>query len=130
MDGLGLFAVGGDVAADGGEAGGAGGAAELAADLGLKLDHAQVAFGLVVVERQGQVAGVGEEQVAVLAERDGEVSGVFVRPVQVGARDCRRRSAGGPFAEGVPSSPDPALLVGLQRWFACGAGGVGSSFIP
>lgn len=40
VDVLGLLAVGGDVAADGGEAGGSLVAAELAADLGLELDHA------------------------------------------------------------------------------------------
>jgi hypothetical protein len=49
VEGLVLFAVGGDVGADGGEAGGAGGGAELAADLGLEFDHAEVPFGLVVV---------------------------------------------------------------------------------
>lgn len=80
VDGLGLFTVGGDVAADGGEAGCAGGAAELSADLGLEFDHAQVAFGLIVVERQGGVAGVGEEHVAVFAVRGDKVPGVLFVP--------------------------------------------------
>ena len=44
-----MFGGGGDVAADGGEALGAVEAAELAGDLGLELDHAEVSFGLVVV---------------------------------------------------------------------------------
>lgn len=70
MDVLGLLAVGGDVAADRGEAPGAGVASELAADLGSQLDHAQVALCLVVVEREGEVGRVGEEQIAVLCERD------------------------------------------------------------
>lgn len=66
---MGLFAVGGDVAADGGEAGGAGGVAEVAADLGLESEHAEVAFGLVVVERQGEVERVREVEVAVFGEQ-------------------------------------------------------------
>ena len=40
VEGLVLFAVGGNVAADGRVSGGSGVAAELAADLGLEFDHA------------------------------------------------------------------------------------------
>lgn len=106
VDVLGLLAVGGDVAADGGEAIGSLVAAELAADLGLELDHAQVALGRVVIERQGEVAGVGEEEVAMLGQRYGEVAGVLVRPVQLAAGHRWERGTGGLAAQLVPPFAD------------------------
>ena len=83
---------------------------------------------MVVVERQGEVAGVGQEEVAVFGEGVGEEAGVFVRPVEVGALDWWRGGAGCLVAQVVPASADLALLVGGERGFPCGAGPVGVAF--
>lgn len=109
-----MFGGGGDVAADRGEAFGSVEAAELAGDLGLELHHADVAFGLVVVERDVEVGREREEPVAVLNERGGEVVAVaFVGvPGSPGGRVGVRGVCLG--AELVPSFPGPSPLVGRQ----------------
>ncbi len=59
-DGLALFTQGGDVATDPTEARAAGGCAEAAGDLLSDLGHADVAFGLIVVEGERGVAQEGQ----------------------------------------------------------------------
>ena len=56
-----MLAHRGDVAADGAEVSRSGERAPRAGDLLLELDHADVAFGLVVVERHGEVDGEPED---------------------------------------------------------------------
>lgn len=60
-----MVAQGGEVPAEAREGGSAVWAAEAPGDLLLDLQHAQVALGLVVVERHPQIADEGEHGVAV-----------------------------------------------------------------
>ena len=69
-----LFVGGGEVGAEREEVAGAGAGAPAAADLLLELDHADVAFGEVVVERDAEVVGEAEDLVAVAVEAGEEVA--------------------------------------------------------
>ena len=62
---LAVFAGGAEVGLDVEEGFGAGVGSPAAADLLLELDHANVSFGLVVVERNGEVGGEPEHVGAV-----------------------------------------------------------------
>ena len=72
-----MFSAGFDVAADGGEGLDAVGGAPAAADSLMDFRHAEISFGLVIVERYGEVAGEGEDFGFVVEERAGEVRCCF-----------------------------------------------------
>src|SRR3954463_13133317 len=69
-----LLAEGADVAADLAEAVDGGHGAEAAGDLLADLHHAEVAFGLIVVEGDGEVGHEGEGRLLMRGEAQGKIA--------------------------------------------------------
>ncbi len=88
-DGLALRLEGGEVAPQATEDNGAGRAAEAPGHLLLDRDHAQVAFGLVVVERHAPVSHEGQDRLLSAVQPIEEVAGraVLGSPARLGAGD-------------------------------------------
>ena len=84
----GLLAQGGEVGANGGERLGAIFAAEAAGDFLLELRHADVAFGLVVVEGHAQVGDEAQDLIAVLVQAPDQVVSGRLFEASALARRC------------------------------------------
>ena len=127
------FAGGEDIAAETGEVGGAGGGAESAGDFEFDLDHADIAFGLVVVEGDAEVVGEGEDFGLTAAEAFEEVAGFgfFASPGFLGAWGRGRRWGAfliGTVEEGAVLGVNLGETIGGQGGEALGFGVVDAVF--
>lgn len=110
-----MLAGGGQVAAKGQECAGAGLAAPAAGDLLLDLDHPDVAFGLVVVERDAEVGGEAQHVVAVAGQPGQQRAGWAQGGPAAFAGAGRRRVQSLAFGDqGVVAVGERGQLLGRQ----------------
>ena len=112
-----MLADGGDVAADADPGTGAGLGAVAAGDLELGLGRAEVAFGLVVGERHGQVAGVPQDLLVAVAEPDEQVAGLalFAPGYRAVAGEPAQDRVSPPFGSGSATAAGSDSCLGPGR---------------